>query len=126
MYTLIGYKPCSTCRAIEKNLKNLDLPYQYREITEDVPSGKELWQWYQASGESSIKRIMNTSGTLYRELNMKSQLAGRSEQEQLELIAQDGMLIKRPILLAPSGQVYIGKKVAEFLEAMRQGEESSS
>lgn len=123
MYTLVGYKPCSTCRAIEKSLKNLNLSYQYREITEDIPSADELWQWYQISGENSVKKLMNTSGTLYRELDMKSQLMDLTEKEQLELIVQNGMLIKRPILLTPQGEVFIGKRVSEYLENLQNGKE---
>lgn len=116
MYTLICYKKCSTCRDIEKKMTKLNLSYTYREITEQVPTGEELWNWYQNSGLTSVKRMMNTSGTKYRELNLKDKLEDLSEQEQLELISQDGMLIKRPILLGPGDKIYIGPMVKEFLD----------
>lgn len=118
MYTLICYKNCSTCKDVEKSLKNLELAYNYREITEKVPTSQELWTWYHASGVSSLKKIMNTSGAKYRELNLKDKLKGLSELQQLELISQDGMLIKRPILLGPDKQVYIGPMVKEYLAQM--------
>ena len=120
MYTLICYKKCSTCRQLEKELKKVNIEYQYREITEDTPSASELLGWFHKSGETSIKKIMNTSGSKYRELNMKDQLKDLEPAQQLELIAQDGMLIKRPILLDSEGLVYIGPKAFQHMEEIME------
>lgn len=116
MYTLICYHACSTCKGIEKQMKSQGLVYYYREITEDIPSGQELMDWYQRSGETSLKKMMNTSGTKYREGHLKDRLQGKSDQEQLDILSEDGMLIKRPILLTPEGQVFIGKAVQHYLD----------
>lgn len=115
MNILIGYERCSTCKAIEKQLKAKEIPYQFREITEDIPSAEELMAWFKLSGENSIKKLMNTSGTLYREKNYKEKLMGLSEMEQLKLVAENGMLIKRPILITDTNEVYIGKAVEEYI-----------
>ncbi|WP_124058326.1 ArsC/Spx/MgsR family protein [Vaginisenegalia massiliensis] len=122
MWTLIGKKTCSTCREVEKLAKQVGLNYRYREITQEIPSADELADWFAASGETSPKKLMNTSGDKYRQENYKDRLACLPLEEQWALIAQDGMLIKRPLLVGPNGQVYIGSKVKTFLSEFEKGD----
>lgn len=123
MFTLVGLPQCSTCKAIEKTLKVKGYAYQYRSIIDDVPSADELAQWFARSGETNFKKIVNTSGQKYRELNLKDQLANQSQEQQFATIAQDGMLIKRPILLSEEGDVYWGANVQRFVDHLEVKEE---
>ncbi|MDO4774470.1 MAG: Spx/MgsR family RNA polymerase-binding regulatory protein [Aerococcaceae bacterium] len=116
MFTLIGLPQCSTCKAIEKTLKAKGHAYQYRHIVEETPTADELAQWFSRSGETNFKKIVNTSGQKYRELNLKERLADTSSDAQFALIAEDGMLIKRPILLTQAGEVYWGANVQKFVD----------
>lgn len=118
MVTLIGKKSCSTCRDIEKLLKQKGVEFTYREITQEIPTVDELKQWIELADLKSLKKIMNTSGEKYRQENYKDQLAGLDPEAQLALIAEDGMLIKRPILLWSENQVYVGPAVKQFLESL--------
>ena len=118
MYTLIGLPQCSTCKGIEKLLKAKAYDYTYRNITTETPSAEELMKWLKQSKEISFKKIVNTSGQKYRALNLKDVLATQTLEEQLVTIAQDGMLIKRPILLTPQGEVYWGANVQSFVESL--------
>lgn len=120
MVTLIGKKSCSTCREIEKLLKGKGIAYDYREITQDIPTAQELKLWHDQADLSSLKKMMNTSGEKYRQENYKDQLADLAPMQQLELIAQDGMLIKRPILLWDKDRVLIGPDVKKFVEALNK------
>ncbi len=115
MITLVGYGKCSTCKAIEKLLKAKNITYSYREITEDIPSVEELMHWYKLSKLDSIKKLMNTSGTLYRQENLKDKLNGLNDKQQFECIAKNGMLIKRPILIVDQEEVYVGKDVQAYI-----------
>lgn len=115
MITLIGYPPCSTCKAVAKQLKQMDIDYVYRDITEDVPSKDELLEIFQKSGHTSVKKLLNTSGVLYREGNYKDKLANLSIEEIFEEVSKDGMLIKRPILVTES-KAYIGKDIQTFMD----------
>ena len=83
-----------------------------RDIKSEKPSLEELTAWYKASG-LPLKRFYNTSGKLYKELNLKDKIPTMSEEEQLELLASDGMLVKRPILVN-GNDVLIGFKLAEY------------
>lgn len=114
---LIGLKKCSTCREIEKLLQEHDLPYHYREINQDRPTAQELAQWYQASGHATLKKFVNTSGQLYRGLGLKDRWDQLSQADQLDLLATDGMLVKRPILLTDDGQVLVGPDVKRYLQS---------
>lgn len=118
MYTLVGLPQCSTCKGIEKLLKAKAYDYTYRNITTETPSAEELMKWLKQSKETSFKKIVNTSGQKYRALNLKDVLATQTLEEQLVTIAQDGMLIKRPILLTPQGEVYWGSNVQSFVESL--------
>ena len=94
----IEYPKCTTCRKAKKWLENHGVSFTDRDIREDNPSADELKQWHQRSG-LPLKRFFNTSGMLYREMGLKDKLGGMSEEEQLELLASDGMLVKRPLLI---------------------------
>ncbi len=95
---VLCYEKCSTCKKAINWLKEQGVQYTERPIKEENPSKEELREWYQKSG-LPLKRFFNTSGMLYRELNLKDRLSGMSEEEQLGLLASDGMLVKRPLLV---------------------------
>ena len=108
----ICYDKCGTCKKAEKYLLDKGITLEKRDIKNDKPSLEELTAWYKASG-LPLKRFYNTSGTLYKELNLKDKIPTMSEEEQLVLLASDGMLVKRPIVV--DGEVVlIGFKQAEY------------
>ena len=94
----IQYPPCSTCQKAKKWLDEHGLNYTERHIKEDNPGYDELKSWYEMSG-LPLKRFFNTSGLLYKSMNLKDRLPAMSEDEQLSLLATDGMLVKRPIIV---------------------------
>ena len=94
----IQYPPCSTCQKAKKWLDEHGLNYTERYIKEDNPGYDELKSWYEMSG-LPLKRFFNTSGLLYKSMNLKDRLPAMSEEEQLRLLATDGMLVKRPIIV---------------------------
>ena len=94
----ICYPRCSTCQKAKKWLDEHELNYTDRNIKEQNPSYEELRSWYEMSG-LPLKRFFNTSGLLYKSLNLKDKLPTMSEDEQLRLLATDGMLVKRPIIV---------------------------
>ena len=94
----IQYPPCSTCQKAKKWLDEHGLNYTERHIKEDNPGYDELKSWYEMSG-LPLKRFFNTSGLLYKSMNLKDRLPPMSEEEQLRLLATDGMLVKRPIIV---------------------------
>lgn len=94
----IEYPKCTTCRKAKKWLEDHGVSFTDRDIREDNPSADELKQWHQRSG-LPLKRFFNTSGMLYREMGLKDKLGSMSEEEQIELLASDGMLVKRPLLI---------------------------
>ena len=96
----------------EKYLLDKGCTLEKRDIKSEKPSLEELTAWYKASG-LPLKRFYNTSGKLYKELNLKDKIPTMSEEEQLELLASDGMLVKRPILVN-GNDVLIGFKLAEY------------
>ena len=98
----IEYPKCSTCKKAKKWLDDNGIVYTDRHIVEDNPPVDELRTWWQASG-LPLRRFFNTSGMLYRELNVKAQLdAGISDEEALALLASNGMLVKRPLIVTTS------------------------
>ena len=108
----VCYDKCGTCKKAEKYLLDKGITLEKRDIKSDKPSLEELTAWYKASG-LPLKRFYNTSGKLYKELNLKDKIPTMSEEEQLALLASDGMLVKRPILV--DGEVVlIGFKQAEY------------
>lgn len=112
----ICYPKCSTCRKAQKWLDDHNEEYTLRDIKEDNPSYDELKEWYKKSG-LPLKRFFNTSGQLYREMQLKDRLPYMSEEEQLKLLATDGMLIKRPIVVK-GDTVTVGFKEAEWKEKL--------
>ena len=109
---LIQYPKCSTCQKARKWLEAHHITYTDRHIAEDNPSYDELKQWYEKSG-LPLTRFFNTSGLVYKSLQLKDKLPGMSEEEQLRLLAMDGMLIKRPILVTED-TVLVGFRQEEW------------
>ena len=108
----IQYPPCSTCQKAKKWLDARGVEYTDRHIKEQNPTYEELKSWYEISG-LPLKKFFNTSGLLYKSMNLKEKLPGMSEEEQLQLLATDGMLVKRPLLIG-DGVVLVGFKEAEW------------
>lgn len=112
----ICYPKCSTCKKTEQYLQAKGLSFTVRDIKTDNPTADELRTWYVASG-LPLKRFFNTSGNLYKQLGLKDKLPTMSEDEQLELLASDGMLVKRPLVIYDGG-VLVGFKQAEYDEKL--------
>lgn len=108
----LQYPPCSTCQKAKKWLDANGVVYTDRHIKEDNPTLEELKTWYDASG-LPLKRFFNTSGLLYKSMNLKDRLPTMSEEEQLTLLASDGMLVKRPIVVKEK-LVLVGFREAEW------------
>ena len=106
----IQYPPCTTCQKAKKWLDNHGLTYTDRHIKNEKPTYEELKAWYTASG-LPLKKFFNTSGLLYKSLGLKDKLPTMTEEEQLQLLAGDGMLVKRPIVVT-NGSVLVGFKEA--------------
>ena len=109
----ICYPKCTTCQKAKKYLDDNKIEYELRDIKEDRPKRKELEKWYKASG-LPLKKFFNTSGLQYKALNLKEKLPEMSEKEQLDLLATDGMLVKRPILVT-DGKILVGDAVGVAL-----------
>ena len=112
----IQYPPCSTCQKAKKWLEGNGVAFIDRHIKEQNPTYEELKAWYEVSG-LPLKRFFNTSGLLYKSMNLKEQLPAMTEEEQLRLLASDGMLVKRPIVVK-DGVVLTGFKEAEWREKL--------
>ena len=108
----ICYPKCSTCQKARKWLEANHLEFTERHIVEENPSYEELKEWYAESG-LPLKKFFNTSGMVYRDLGLKDKLPTMTEDAQLDLLATDGMLVKRPIIVADDS-VYVGFKEAEW------------
>ncbi|OUQ50435.1 MULTISPECIES: arsenate reductase family protein [Clostridia] len=108
----IEYPKCSTCRRAKKHLEDAGIAFQDRHIVEDNPTEEELTEWIRMSGLPA-KRFFNTSGMKYRELGLKDRLPDMSEEEQIRLLAGDGMLVKRPLLI-DGERVLVGFKEKEW------------
>ena len=116
MVLFLEYPKCSTCQKAKKWLDSHQVVYTDRHILEENPTAGELKEWIGRSG-LPLKRFFNTSGMKYRELQLKERLPGMSEEEQVELLATDGMLVKRPLLVTED-RVIPGFREAEWLEAL--------
>lgn len=112
---LIEYPKCSTCQKAKKWLEANHISFEDRHIVEERPTKEELKEWIQKSGYP-IKRFFNTSGMKYRELELKEKLADMSEEEQIELLATDGMLVKRPLLIGE--KILVGFREKEWASAL--------
>ncbi len=108
----ISYPKCSTCQKAKKWLDEHSVEYTERHIVEDNPSYEELKLWYERSG-LPLKKFFNTSGTLYKEMELKNNLPEMSEEKQLELLSTNGMLVKRP-LVVDDMKVLVGFKESEW------------
>lgn len=106
------YPKCSTCQKAKKWLEEHNITYTERHIAEENPSYDELKEWYGKSG-LPLKKFFNTSGLLYKEMQLKEKLPSMSEEEQLKLLATNGMLVKRPLIVAKE-KVLVGFKEAEW------------
>ena len=95
----IQYPPCSTCKKAKNWLDENGVKYDLRNIKEENPTYDELKEWHKRSG-LPLKRFFNTSGMLYKSMELKNKLDDMSEDEQLKLLATDGMLVKRPLIIA--------------------------
>ena len=117
---LLCYKRCGTCREVEKILSEKGLTagsgYEYRHIDVDNPTYEELKLWHETSG-LDIKRFFNTSGLVYRRLGLKDKLSSMSLDEKYTILSEDGLLVKRPILVLDDG-VYVGADVKKRLESV--------
>lgn len=112
----IYYPKCSTCQKAKKWLDEHNIEYTGRHIVEDNPSYDELKEWFEKSG-LPIKKFFNTSGLLYREMQLKDKLSMMSEEEQLQLLSTNGMLVKRPLII-DGDTVLVGFKEAEWTEKL--------
>ena len=112
----IQYPKCSTCQKAKKWLDGHQIKYTDRHIVEDNPTYDELKEWYEKSG-LPLKKFFNTSGMLYKEMQLKDKLGAMSEEEQLRLLATNGMLVKRPIIV-DGATVLTGFKEAEWEEKL--------
>lgn len=112
----ICYSKCGTCKKAEKWLAERKIAVEVRDIKTANPSLEELKAFYAASG-LPLKRFYNTSGNAYKSMALKDKIPTMSEEEQLELLATDGMLVKRPILVAENF-VLVGFKEAEWVEKL--------
>ncbi|MDE6760214.1 MAG: arsenate reductase family protein [Lachnospiraceae bacterium] len=108
----VEYPRCTTCKKAKKWLDDNHISYTDRHIKEDNPTAEELKEWHTRSG-LPLKRFFNTSGNLYKEMGLKDKLPSMSEEEQYALLATDGMLVKRPILVAED-LVLVGFKETEW------------
>jgi len=108
MNQFIYYPKCTTCQKAKKWLDTNGIQYEERNIKEETPTEPELTKWIQESNED-IKKFFNTSGLKYKELKLKEKLPDMSQQEKIKLLASDGMLIKRPLLISEKG-ILIGFK----------------
>ncbi len=97
-YLFVEYPKCSTCKKAKKWLEEQGFDFVDRHIAEDKPSAEEITAWWKQSG-LPLKKFFNTSGQLYRQLELKDKLPAMSEEEQIALLATNGMLVKRPILV---------------------------
>lgn len=116
MILFVEYPKCSTCQKAKKWLVENQVEFEERHIVEDNPSKEELKVWYEKSG-LPLKRFFNTSGMKYKELKLKDKLPAMTEEEQLELLASDGMLVKRPVLVG-NDFVLTGFKEKEWTEKL--------
>lgn len=112
----VEYPPCTTCKKARRWLEERDVAFTARHIKENQPTAEELKEWWSRSG-LPLRRFFNTSGLKYKELALKDKLSAMSEDEQLALLASDGMLVKRPILVGDDF-VLVGFRESEWADAL--------
>ena len=117
MLKFICYPKCTTCQKAKKWLDDNKIEYELRDIKQDNPILEELTEWYKKSG-LPLKKFFNTSGLLYKSMDLKNKLPDMTEDEMLQLLSTDGMLVKRPILVADNF-VLVGFKEVEWNEKIK-------
>lgn len=118
MMKFICYPKCTTCKKAEKWLDDNGIGYEMRDIKTDNPTYDELNEWYNLSG-LPLKKFFNTSGLLYKSMNLKEKLPTMSDNEMLKLLSSDGMLVKRPLLIGDDF-VLVGFKESEWEEKLNK------
>ena len=113
----LEYPPCSTCKKARAWLDSHNITYTARHIKNDNPGYEELKGWYEASS-LPLKKFFNTSGLVYKNLGLKDKLPTMSDEEQLRLLATDGMLVKRPLVVLEDGRVLTGFREKEWSERL--------
>ena len=116
MIKFICYPKCTTCQKAKKWLDDNKIEYELRDIKEDNPSYEELAAWHKMGG-LPLKKFFNTSGLLYKSMELKDKLHSMSEEEQLKLLATDGMLVKRPLAIGEDFAL-VGFKESEWSEKL--------
>ena len=114
----LEYPPCTTCKKAKKWLQDNGFVFEARHIKENNPSFEELRAWYERSG-LPLKKFFNTSGIQYRALELKDKLPAMTEEEQLRLLASDGMLVKRPLIVTETA-VLTGFREKEWEAALKK------
>ena len=123
MIKFICYSKCTTCQKAQKWLDDNKIEYEFRDIKLDNPTLDELTEWHKKSG-LPLKKFFNTSGLLYKSLDLKNKLPTMTEDEMLKLLASDGMLVKRPLLVGEDF-VLVGFKESEWNTLKKEGEITS-
>ncbi len=121
MILFVEYPKCTTCQRAKKWLDSHNIEYSSRHIKEENPTEEELREWHEKSG-LPLKRFFNTSGMLYKSMSLKDRLPDMSEKEQYELLAEDGMLVKRPLLVGDDF-VLVGFREKEWEKRFIEQEE---
>lgn len=113
----VCYPKCSTCQKAKRWLEENGIPYEMRDIKVENPSAQELAEWHRRSG-LPLKKFFNTSGMLYKSMELKDKLPGMPEEEMLRLLATDGMLVKRPLLVGEDF-VLVGFKESAWAQRLK-------
>ena len=117
MLKFICYPKCTTCQKARKWLDENNIEYEFRDIKLENPSLEELTAWYKLSG-LPLRKLFNTSGLLYKSMELKIKLPNMTDEEMLSLLATDGMLVKRPLAIGDDF-VLVGFKEAEWVEKLK-------
>lgn len=118
MNLFIEYPKCSTCKKAKKWLTDNNIEFKDRDIVENIPTEEELKKWI-AESKKDIKKFFNTSGLKYKELKLKEKLPNMTDDEKIKLLASDGMLIKRPLLISDNN-ILVGFKEEEWKDVLIQ------
>ena len=113
MYDFYEYPKCSTCRKSKATLENLGIDYNAIDIKQNPPTAEQFEKWF---ADVSVKKFFNTSGLVYREMGLKDKLADLSAHEAAEILASNGMLVKRPLIVKDDNIVLIGFKEEAYQE----------